>query len=209
MDLKGRERKQACTKTHKSFLDCMKHHLLTVFNFDAVEQQKFYISNLLKKLQRVTVQAFFTHVEQLDSFVVLLPSLFYSPCAMPAMKPAIPFNEAELANLLLQMCPDSWQNQYHLSRETIPQDSRKLLIVLENIEKLSVTAAATQKAATNGNGSVKGGKSDSNGKRKGTDSSARQSFKKKQTEKHCVLCQKYGSKPSTHNMGASMRKMVR
>jgi hypothetical protein len=200
-DLKGRERKQARTKTHKSFLDCTKHHLLTVFNFDAAEQQKFYISNLLKKPQRVTVRAFFTRVEQLNSFVALLPSIFYSLRATPATKPAVPFDEAELANLLLRMCPDSWQNQYDLSQETIPQDSRKLLIVLENIEKLGVTAAATQKAATNGNGSAKGGKSDSNGKRKGTDSSAGQSFKKKRMERHCVLCQKHGGKPSTHNTG--------
>ena len=49
------------------------------------------------------------------------------------------------------MCPDSWQNQYDLSQDTIPQDSRRLLIVLENIEKLGVTPTVTQKTATNGN----------------------------------------------------------
>jgi hypothetical protein len=54
-----------------------------------------------------------------------------------------PFNEAELANLLLQMCPGSWQNQYNLSQETIPQDSCRLLIILENIEKLGVMSTAT------------------------------------------------------------------
>jgi hypothetical protein len=36
-------------------------------------------------------------------------------------------------------------------------------------------------------------------KRKGTDSSTGQYNKKKQTDKHCVLCQKYGGKPATHN----------
>jgi hypothetical protein len=199
-DLKGREHNVARTKTHKSFLDCTKHHLLTVFNFDAAEQQKFYISNLLKKPQRVTVRAFFTRVEQLNSYVSLLPSLYYSPRATQATKSVVAFDEAELANLLLRMCPDSWQNQYDLSQDTIPQDSRRLLIVLENIEKLGVTPTATQKTATNGNGNAKShGKSDSNGKRKGTDSSAGQSLKKKRTEKHCVLCQKHGGKPATHN----------
>jgi hypothetical protein len=33
------------------------------------------------------------------------------------------------------------------------------------------------------------------------DSSAGQSNKKKQMEKHCFLCQKYGRKPTTHNTG--------
>jgi hypothetical protein len=65
MDLKGHEQRTMPTKTYKSFLDCTKHHLLTVFREDATEQQKFYISNVLKKLQRVTVQKFFTCVEQL------------------------------------------------------------------------------------------------------------------------------------------------
>jgi hypothetical protein len=59
-DLKGHEQHTVHTKTYKSFLDCTKHHLLAVFREDATEQQKFYISNLLKKLQRVTVRAFFT-----------------------------------------------------------------------------------------------------------------------------------------------------
>jgi hypothetical protein len=67
------------TKTYKYFLDCTKHHLLTVFNYDTAEQQKFYISNVLKKPQSVTVRVFFTHIEQLNSFVMLLPSLYHSP----------------------------------------------------------------------------------------------------------------------------------
>ncbi len=69
-------------------MDCTKHHLLTVFNFDTVEQQKFYISNhLLKNPQRVSVCAFFTRVEQLNAYVALLPSLYYSPRATQATKP--------------------------------------------------------------------------------------------------------------------------
>jgi hypothetical protein len=108
-------------------LDCTKHHLLTVFQEDAAEKQKFYISNLLKKPQRVTVRAFFTRVEQLNSFVSLLLCLYNSPRATQATKPDKPFNEAELATLLLRMCPDSWKNQYNFSQDTIPQDSRRLL----------------------------------------------------------------------------------
>ena len=191
-DLKGHEHRVSRTKTYKSFLDCTKHHLLTVFREDAAEQQKFYISNILKKPQRVTVRMFFTRVEQLNSFVSLLPCLYNSPHATRSTKPVVPFDEAELANLLLRMCPDSWQNQYNLNQDTIPQDSRRLLIVLENIEKLGVTPTVLQKPPANGNGNTKSNGKESNRKCKGVDSSTGQSNKKKQLDKHCVLCQKYG-----------------
>lgn len=200
-DLKGKEKKKKRGKTYASFMDCTQHHLLTVFNYDAAEQQKFYISNILKKPQRVSVRAFFTRVEQLNSYIALLPSLYNSPRATPATKEIHPHDEAELAGLLLRMCPESWQTQYDLSQETIPQDSRKLLIVLENIEKVvpSSTAATTKPNTTNAGSSKLNGKSDAGGKRKGTDSSASGTAKKKRTEKHCVLCQKYGGKAATHN----------
>jgi hypothetical protein len=192
MDLKGRKQCTMRTKTYKFFLDCTKHHLLTTFREDAAEQQKFYISNLLRKPERVMVRAFFTQVEQLNSFVLLLPCLCNSPRATQATKPVETFNKAELANLLLCMCPDSWQNQYNFSQDTIPQDSRRLLIVLENIEKLGVTVTVLQKPPANGNGNVKSNGKELNRKCKGVDSSTGQSNKKKQMDKHCVLCQKYG-----------------
>ena len=66
------------TKTKRSFDDCMKHHLLTIFANDAAEKQKFYISKVLKKPGGVTVCAYFTCVEQLNSYVVLLPGLYNS-----------------------------------------------------------------------------------------------------------------------------------
>ncbi len=44
----------------------MNFHLLTVFRMDAAECQKVYISNTLKKLQRVPVRYFFLRVEQLN-----------------------------------------------------------------------------------------------------------------------------------------------
>ncbi len=140
-----------------------------------------------------------TSSEQLNSFVLLLPCLHNSLRTTPATKPVVPFDKAELANLLLRMRPDSWQNQYNLNQDTIPQDSRRLLIVLENIEKLGITTTVPQKPPTNGNGNAKSHGKELNGKCKGTDSSTGQSFKKKQTDKHCVLCQKYGGKPATHN----------
>ena len=56
-DLKGKKHKEEQKRTKVSFDDCVIHHLLTVFPYDAAEQQKYYISNVLKKPQRVSVRA--------------------------------------------------------------------------------------------------------------------------------------------------------
>jgi hypothetical protein len=42
----------------QSFLNCMMFHLLTAFPINATEQEKYYITNALKKPQRVTVRQF-------------------------------------------------------------------------------------------------------------------------------------------------------
>jgi hypothetical protein len=99
------------------------------------------------------------------------------------------------------MCPVHWQNQYDLNQNTIPQDTRRLLTVLENIEKLS-TSSTVPKSPSNGNN---GGNAKSNGnfkksgKRKNGNSSADKIPKKARVEKHCNLCQKHGGAASTHN----------
>jgi hypothetical protein len=45
----------------KSFNDCVMFHLLTVFPINAAEQEKYYISNVLKKPQRINVRQFIWH----------------------------------------------------------------------------------------------------------------------------------------------------
>ena len=195
-DLKGKKHKEEQKRTKVSFDDCVIHHLLTVFPYDTAEQQKYYISNVLKKPQRVTVRAFFTRVEQLNSYIKLLPGLYNSPKAGPATKPVEPFDEAELACHLLHMCPESWQDHYNLAQETVPQETRKLLLVLENIEKL--VANDSRKSAANSAG-TNAKTANTNGKRKGMNSSSDRIPKKKRTEKHCVLCQKHGGASASHN----------
>ncbi len=114
MDLKGKKHKKEQVKTKKSFDDCVTHHLLTIFTIDSAERQKFYISNFLKKSQRVSVRAFFMCVEQLNSYIKLLPGLYNSLQVTPLMKPVEPFDETDLASQLLRMCPESWQDHYNL-----------------------------------------------------------------------------------------------
>ena len=200
-DLTGKEHDRLRVKSEDAFQDCVQFHLLNVFQTDAAERQRFYISNVLKKPQRVPVRYFFQRVEQLNGYLAHLPCLYNSPRATAATLAVEPFNDAELANLLLQMCPESWQNQYDLTQETVPQDLRKLLTVLENIEKCKQSSTVPMKPAATANGSngKSNGYAEKNGKRKGMSSLADRIPKKGRTERHCALCQKYGGTHTTHN----------
>ena len=70
------------------------------------------------------------------------------------------------------MCPESWQNQYDLTQETVPQDLRKLLTVLENIEKCEPISNVPVKtsATMNGSNGKPNGKFEKSGKCKGMNS---------------------------------------
>jgi hypothetical protein len=51
------------------FTDCIMFHLLTAFPINAAEQEKYYISNILKKHQRVNVCQFVRCLEQLNAYI--------------------------------------------------------------------------------------------------------------------------------------------
>ncbi len=90
----------------KSFNDCMIFHLLIAFPINAVEQEKYYISNALKKPQCVNVRQFVHRVEQLNTYISQMPCFYYSPNANTSTKPEnVPFMEAELGAHVLCMCP--------------------------------------------------------------------------------------------------------
>jgi hypothetical protein len=98
----------------KLFNNCMMFHLLTVFPISAAEQEKYYITNVLKKPQRINVCQFVRHVEQLNAYIAKMPCFYYSPHANASTKPEnIPFTEAELGAHVLCMCPLMWQDQYN------------------------------------------------------------------------------------------------
>ena len=76
------------------------------------------------------------------------------------------------------MCPESWQDQYNLTQDSVtPQSMRKLLAVLENIEKMMENQAAKEK----GKAAKQENKTDSekSGKCKGISSSTDYIPKKK------------------------------
>ena len=205
-DLQGKEHERARAKTRYSFEDCVTMHLLHRFPNDAAETQRYYISNVLKKPQRVPVRPFFQRVEQLNSYLSRLLCLYDSPSAVATTKSVVPYDDSELAMMLLRMCPESWVDQYNLTQEYVPQSTRALLTVLENIEKCDKGASAPSKATSNGHSTgASNGNSDKSGKRKGMNSSSDRIPKKARNEKHCVLCKQHGGAHTTHNTNECKR----
>ncbi len=92
--------------SHKLFNNCIMFHLLTAFPINTAEQEKYYISNALKKPQCINVRQFVRHVEQLNAYIAQMPCFYYSPNANASTKPEnVPFTEADLGSHVLCMCP--------------------------------------------------------------------------------------------------------
>jgi hypothetical protein len=111
------------------FKDCVMFHLLTAFPINAAEQEKYYISNVLKKPQHINVRQFVCRVEQLNAYIAQMPCFYYSLHANASTKPEnIPFMEAELGAHVLRMWPFPWQDQYNMKEKgMMPMDMRSLL----------------------------------------------------------------------------------
>jgi hypothetical protein len=102
----------------KLFNNCVMFHLLTVFSINAAEQEKYYITNVLKNPQRINVRQFLRRVEQLNAYIAQMPCVYYSPNANASTKPKnVPFTEAELGAHVLRMCPIQWQDQYNMNKK--------------------------------------------------------------------------------------------
>jgi hypothetical protein len=80
--------------------------LLTAFLINTAEQEKYYISNVLKKPQHINVRQFIRRVEQLNAYIAQMPCFYYSLNANASTKPEnVPFTEVELGAHVLHMCP--------------------------------------------------------------------------------------------------------
>ncbi len=95
----------------------------------------FYISNGLKKPNRVPIQQFVQRIQQLNGYLNLLPCLFYSEHATKLTKAVQSFDDPALASHILRMVPRQWQDRYELTGSTVPQSLQKLLEALELIKK--------------------------------------------------------------------------
>ncbi len=133
-DLRGTVQSEPRSPSVQSFEDCVTFHLLRVFPQDTAEQERYYVNVHLKKPGRVLIRHFVGRVEQLNSYLGRLPGVVDSPKAITKTKKIEPFDETDLAQLILKMWPIEWQDQYSLSQGIILQDMRSLLVTLEIIE---------------------------------------------------------------------------
>jgi hypothetical protein len=117
---------------------CVMFHLLTVFPNNTAEQEKYHLSNVLKKPQRVGIHQFVQHVEQLNAYVAQLPCWYCSPSYNAGMTLANnPFSEADLASYVLWMCLHQWQDQYSLQEKGMtPMDMHSLQASLKAIKRI-------------------------------------------------------------------------
>ncbi len=122
----------------KLFNDCVMFHLLTAFPINAVEQEKYYISNVLRKPQCINIRQFVWGVEQLNAYIAQMLCFYYSPNSNASIKPEnVLFTEAELGAHVLRMCPLQWQDQYNMNKKgMMPMDMHSLLTLLEAIERI-------------------------------------------------------------------------
>ena len=86
-------------------MDCVTLHLQTIFADEAAEQEWYYISNVLKKPQCVPVRYFFQQLEQLNGYLLHLPSSQNSQRAAANTREVKSYNEA--ASLALWVCLES------------------------------------------------------------------------------------------------------
>ncbi len=120
----------------KLFNNYIMFHLLNAFPINAAEQEKYYITNVLKKPQRINVCQLVHRVEQLNAYIAQMPCFYYSPNANASTKPKnVLFMEAELGSHMLRMCPIQWQDQYNMNKKgMMPMDMHLILTLLEAIE---------------------------------------------------------------------------
>jgi hypothetical protein len=178
----------------ESFDNCVMFHLLTVFPNNAAEQEKYYLSNMLKKPQRVGVCQFVQRVEQLNAYIAQLPCWYYSPSYNAGMTPVnVPFTQADPASHVLWMCPHQWQDQYNLQeKDMTPMDIRSLQASLEAIERV-----CTPEKAHVQSGKKASHKNEAGAKQPST-GATKQAPKKVHFERSCKLCKKHGGAHTMH-----------
>jgi hypothetical protein len=194
-DLKGVSRKAPRGLLHESFDECVMFHLLTVFPNKAAEQEKYYLSNVLKKPQRVGIHQFVQRVEQLNAYVAQLPCWYYSPSYNVGMMPEkVLFSEADLASHVLWMCPPQWQDQYNLQEKVMtPMEICSLQASLEAIKRV-----CTHEKAHAPSGKKASHKHKAGAKWPSNDAT-KKAHKKVRFKKSSELCKKYEGAHTTHS----------
>jgi hypothetical protein len=180
------------------FNDCIMFHLLTAFPINAAEQENYYISNVLKKPQRINIRQLVRHEEQLNAYITKMPCFYYSHNANASTKPEnIPFTEAELGAHVLRMCPIQRQDQYNMNKKGMTlMDMHLLLTLLEAIKHICTYEKGKSDSYEKSEKSFNKGEK---GKKHPVTIFLARVPKKVHFEKHFNLCKNHGGAQTMHN----------
>jgi hypothetical protein len=118
-------------------MDCIELHKLTIFPVNITENQCYYMTQTVKKPQWAMVRQYMARVGVLNDYLTFLPTIFNCSMAVEGTKKGnMPFNEADLARIVLNSVPVFWMNQYNMMHSTRPNGTRTLLQDLESIERV-------------------------------------------------------------------------
>jgi hypothetical protein len=135
----------------------------------------------------------------LNDYLAYLPMVKDSSMAVANTKKGnIPFDEADLAGIVLKAVPTSWVNQYNLTHLTLPKSPRLLLPDLENIERVMNKKCAESSKARGRDGAVSAS-AKSNPKKRASKGSTERVPKKVKTAKFCQHCKNNGGPYTSHN----------
>jgi hypothetical protein len=116
-------------------MDCIELHKLTVFPADTAEKQRNYMQQMIKKPHLVTVHQIVSRMGILNDYLASMPTVFDLSMAVAGTKKMnVPFDEADLAKILLNLVPSPWVSQYNMTHSMLPKNPRALL---HNLEVLS------------------------------------------------------------------------
>jgi hypothetical protein len=138
----------------------------------------------------------------LNDYLAYLPMVYNLLMAIAGTKKMnVPFDETDLAGIVLNAVPSSWVNQYNMMHSTLPTSSRALLNDLEVIkqvmdEKHQANLKAKSREASAASGAAKGSckKCSASGS-----PGELQVPKKAKPSKFCQHCKAKGGPHLTHN----------
>jgi hypothetical protein len=135
----------------------------------------------------------------LNNYLAYLPTIKYSSMAIADTKKGnVPFDEADLAGIVLKAVPTSWVNQYNLTHSTLPKSPRLLLPDFKNIKRVMNKKHVESAKARGKDGSASAG-TKSNPKKRVPMVSSEQVPKKACSVKFCQHCKNNGGPYTSHN----------
>ncbi len=158
------------------------------------------MTQMVNKPQWATVRQYMACMGVLNGYLSFLPMVFNSPMAIDGTKKGnMPFNEADLAEMVLNSIPVSWMTQYNMTHTTLPDGTRTLLQDLESIKRImeekheAGQKAKAKKAAASAIAKGSSKKSSASG------NPGEQVPKKSKPNKICQHCKAKGRPHLTHN----------